>query len=131
MLNRDLDGAPVFGPDDLTVEYDAEGCACGVKVQDVVAKTKVVIADPSYFPKLCQPTGKVVRCIALLSKPIEGSADCDSFQVAPSPAPRPIAPDLTSPQAPSATRSRLSNLQHSLTPTSTRRLTQPRPQPWP
>ena len=60
MLNRDLEGVPVFGPDDLTVEYEG-GVACGVKCQEVVARTKVVIADPSYFPKLCVPVGKVAR----------------------------------------------------------------------
>mmetsp|Transcript_22873 Transcript_22873/g.46587 ORF Transcript_22873/g.46587 Transcript_22873/m.46587 type:complete len:479 (-) Transcript_22873:22-1458(-) len=82
MLNRDLDGTPVFGPGDLTVEYDGDGgAACGVKVQEAVARTKIVIADPSYFPQLCVPVGKVVRAIALLNKPIEGAGDCDSFQV--------------------------------------------------
>jgi len=80
MLNRDLEGVPVFGPGDLTVEYEG-GVACGIKVQEVVARTKVVIADPSYFPQLCVPVGKVVRAIALLNEPVAGADDCDSFQV--------------------------------------------------
>jgi len=80
MLNRDLEGEPVFGPGDLTVEYEGD-VACGVRVKDVVAKTKVVVADPSYFPQLCKPVGKVVRAIALLNKPIEGATDAESYQV--------------------------------------------------
>ena len=80
MLNRDLEGVPVFGPVDLTVEYEG-GVACGIKVQEVVARTKLVIADPSYFPQLCVPVGKVVRAIALLDTPVAGAEDCDSFQV--------------------------------------------------
>jgi len=81
MLNRDLDGEMVFGPGDLTVEYDEQGAAAGVKCKDVVAKTKTVIADPSYFPQMCQPTGMVVRAIALLDKPIAGAEGAESFQV--------------------------------------------------
>lgn len=81
MLNRDLEGEPVFGPGDLTVECDADGAAAGIRVKDVVAKTKTVIADPSYFPQLCKPTGKVVRAIALLDQPIAGAEGANSFQV--------------------------------------------------
>ena len=81
MLNRDLEGEPVFGPGDLTIEYE-DKVAVGIKVKDVVAKTKVVIADPSYFPQLCKPTGKVVRAIALLDTPIAGADPAaESFQV--------------------------------------------------
>jgi len=81
MLNRDLEGEPVFGPDDLTVEYDADGAACGVKVKDVVARTKIVIGDPSYFPKLTRKTGAVVRAIAILDHPIPGTQEAGSHQV--------------------------------------------------
>ena len=52
------------------VEYDAEGAAMGVKVKDVVARTKIVVGDPSYFPKLCKKTGSVVRAIALDRKSV-------------------------------------------------------------
>lgn len=81
MLNRDIDGTTVFGEDDLTVEYDAEGVACGVKARDVVARAKLVIGDPSYFPSKCKKVGKVVRAIALLANPIAGTAETPSFQV--------------------------------------------------
>jgi len=81
MLNRDLEGESVFGPDDLQVEYDAEGLASGIKVKDVVARTKIVVGDPSYFPKLCQKTGSVVRAIALLDHAIPGTQESASHQV--------------------------------------------------
>lgn len=81
MLNRDLDGTSVFGPDDLTVEYDAEGQCCGVKVQDVVARAKLVVGDPSYFPGKATARGKVVRAIALLDHPLPGTSESNSCQV--------------------------------------------------
>lgn len=81
MLNRDLDGSPVFGEDDLTIEYDAEGVACGVKNKDVVARCKWVIGDPSYFGPKSKSVGRVVRAIALLSSPLpkmteDGAGSC-------------------------------------------------------
>jgi Rab GDP dissociation inhibitor len=63
------------------VEYDAEGAAMGVKVKDVVARTKIVVGDPSYFPKLCKKTGSVVRAIALIDHPIPGTQEASSHQV--------------------------------------------------
>lgn len=50
MLNRDLDGTPVFKAGDLAVQYGDDGVAMGVKVDSAVAKCKVVVGDPSYFP---------------------------------------------------------------------------------
>mmetsp|Transcript_42871 Transcript_42871/g.71281 ORF Transcript_42871/g.71281 Transcript_42871/m.71281 type:complete len:474 (+) Transcript_42871:77-1498(+) len=81
MLNRDLEGDPVFGPDDLKVQYDAEGLCCGVKVKDVVARTKLVVGDPSYMPERCRKVGSVVRAIALLAQPLANTEPCDSYQV--------------------------------------------------
>jgi len=70
MLNRDLDGTPVFGPEDLKVEYDADGVCQGLKVKDAIAATKVVVGDPSYFPEKTRREGKVIRAIALLPSPL-------------------------------------------------------------
>jgi len=81
MLNRDLEGEPVFGPDDLKVQYDAEGKCSGVKVKDVVARAKIVICDPSYMPEKCRKEGSVVRAIALLSQPLANTDGCESCQV--------------------------------------------------
>jgi len=81
MLNRDLDGTAVFGPGDLTVEYDAEGKCCGVKAQDIVAPTKLVVGDPSYFSGKCTPKGKVVRAIALLAHTVAGTVGTESSQI--------------------------------------------------
>jgi Rab GDP dissociation inhibitor len=81
MLNRDLDGTPVFGEGDLKVEYDAEGVCCGVKSQDVLARTKLVVGDPSYFPDKCRRLGKVVRAMALLSGPLACANDSPSCQI--------------------------------------------------
>jgi len=81
MLNRDLDGELVFGPNDLQVVFGAEGEATGVQVKDVVANTKIVVGDPSYFPSLCKKTGCVVRAIAFLDQPIPGTQEANSYQV--------------------------------------------------
>lgn len=63
------------------VEYNAEGECEGLKVKDVVAKTKIVVGDPSYFPNLCQKKGSVVRAIALLDHSIPGTQEAGSHQV--------------------------------------------------
>jgi Rab GDP dissociation inhibitor len=81
MLNRDLDGEPVFGPDDLKVAYTEKGEAEGIKVKEAVARTTTIVGDPSYFPELCEKKGQVVRAIAVLDHPIPGTQETGSFQV--------------------------------------------------
>lgn len=72
MLNRDVD----------EVLFDDSGAAYGIKSGNEMAKAKMIIGDPSYFPaEKTRPTGKVVRCICLLNHPIANTKDCESVQV--------------------------------------------------
>jgi len=72
MLNRDID----------EITMDANGQACGVKAGNEMAKAKMVIGDPSYFPReKIRSTGQVVRCICFLNHPIDGVNDNDSAQI--------------------------------------------------
>ena len=41
------------------IEYDADGKVCGVTSGGETAKTKAVIADPSYFPDKVKKVGQV------------------------------------------------------------------------
>ena len=41
------------------IVYDENGQVCGVKSQGETAKTKMVIADPSYFPDKVKKVGQV------------------------------------------------------------------------
>ncbi|KAJ2958326.1 hypothetical protein NQZ79_g6067 [Umbelopsis isabellina] len=61
--------------------YDAEGKVCGVKSGDEVAKTKLVICDPSYAQDKIRKVGSVVRAICLLNHPIPNTSDADSVQI--------------------------------------------------
>lgn len=61
--------------------YDAEGKVCGVKSGDEVAKTKLVICDPSYAQDKVRKVGSVVRAICLLNHPIPNTSDADSVQI--------------------------------------------------
>jgi len=72
MLNRDIDEI-VMGDD---------GAACGVKSGNEMAKAKMVIGDPSYFPRdKIHPTGQVVRCICFLNHPIPDTNQNASAQI--------------------------------------------------
>jgi len=47
-----------------------------------MATAKMVIGDPSYFPKeKVRPTGKVVRCICFLNHPIANTNNSESAQI--------------------------------------------------
>ena len=51
---------------DVEVIYDEAGVATGVKSEGQVAKSKMVVGDPGYFPGKVRPAGKVVRAIAFM-----------------------------------------------------------------
>jgi Rab GDP dissociation inhibitor len=85
MLNSAMDDGPIFGEGKFTLDF-GNGVgkpATGVKVNEVVANAKLVIADPSYFPELCTKRGAVVRAIAIVSEPVpnSGTPPAGSYQV--------------------------------------------------
>lgn len=71
MLNRDID----------ELVYDDAGTCIGIKAEDTVAKAKVVIGDPSYFPDKVQSTSKVIRAIGIMDHGLPNTGDCPSCQV--------------------------------------------------
>jgi Rab GDP dissociation inhibitor len=64
MLNQDID----------EILFNENGQAYGVKAGNQMAKSNIIIGEPSYFPtdKL-KATGSVVRCICILDHPIPGT----------------------------------------------------------
>jgi len=71
MLNRDID----------ELVYDDAGVCVGVKAEGTIAKGKVVIGDPSYFPGKTKTHSKVVRAIAIMDHPLPNTNDSPSCQV--------------------------------------------------
>lgn len=72
MLNRNVD----------EVLFNESGEAYGVRSGDEMAKAKMVIGDPSYFPKdKIRATGQVARCICFLNHPIPNTSESDSCQI--------------------------------------------------
>jgi Rab GDP dissociation inhibitor len=65
------------------IVYDENGKVCGVKdTNGEIAKTKMVICDPSYVPESkVRKIGRIVRCIAILSHPIPNTNNADSAQI--------------------------------------------------
>jgi len=58
-----------------------DGKAVGVKSEGEVAKAKFIIGDPSYFPDKVKTVGKIIRCICILSHPIENTEKITSVQL--------------------------------------------------
>jgi len=57
------------------------GKFAGVRSGNEIARAKIVIGDPSYFPNLVKNTGRVVRTICILSGPVPNTKDADSTQI--------------------------------------------------
>jgi len=57
------------------------GTVVGVKSEGEIAKCKLVIGDPSYFPDKVKKVGQVIRVICLLSHPIPNTNNQDSCQI--------------------------------------------------
>mmetsp|Transcript_6418 Transcript_6418/g.15864 ORF Transcript_6418/g.15864 Transcript_6418/m.15864 type:complete len:193 (+) Transcript_6418:16-594(+) len=63
-------------------EYDEQGKVCGVRSGSEVARTKLVICDPSYAPEnKRRPIGQVIRAICILGAPIPNTGDVSSVQI--------------------------------------------------
>jgi Rab GDP dissociation inhibitor len=58
-----------------------KGVAVGVRSGDEIAKAKIIIGDPSYFPGKVRRIGKVIRAICLLQHPIPNTDSADSVQL--------------------------------------------------
>jgi len=72
MLNKGVD----------EVLFDSNGTAWGVKTGNEVAKAKLIIGDPSYFPTSKSITRcNVVRSICILDHPIAGTDNAESVQI--------------------------------------------------
>lgn len=64
--------------DEIVME---DGKVVGVKSDGEIAKAKIVIGDPSYFPDKVKKCGSVVRIICFLNHPIPNTNNADSVQL--------------------------------------------------
>jgi len=76
MLNKDID----------KILFDEEGKVSGVQSGEEVAKTKMLICNPTYMMNTgmegkVKAVGKVIRCICIMDHPIPGTNDVPSVQV--------------------------------------------------
>lgn len=70
MLNKPVD--------EVVVEGDA---VVGVRSGSELARSQIVIGDPSYFSDDVHKVGQVVRCICILSHPVPNTSDAQSCQI--------------------------------------------------
>eukprot|EP00884_Botryococcus_braunii_P012359 jgi/Botrbrau1/21123/Bobra.0061s0018.1 len=73
-------GTYMLNKPDVKVVYE-DGKAVGVESEGQVAKAKMVIGDPSYFPGKTHRTSRVVRALCILSHPIPQTHDASSCQI--------------------------------------------------
>lgn len=72
MLNQDID----------EILFNDNGEAYAIKAGNQMATGKLIVGDPSYFPKdKVKPTGVLVRCICLLNHPIPNTNESESVQI--------------------------------------------------
>jgi Rab GDP dissociation inhibitor len=70
MLNKPID----------EIIYE-NGVAVGIKSEGEVAKAKLIVGDPTYFPTKAKKVGQIVRTIALLDHFISDTDKADSCQI--------------------------------------------------
>jgi len=70
MLNKPFEGLVIEG-----------GKVVGVKSEGEVARCKLVIGDPSYFPQKVKQVGQVIRTICIMDHPIPNTNNSESCQV--------------------------------------------------
>ncbi|KAK9469025.1 GDP dissociation inhibitor [Lipomyces arxii] len=58
-----------------------DGVAVGVRSGEEIAKAKIIIGDPTYFPEKRVKTGSVIRAICILTHPIPNTDNADSVQI--------------------------------------------------
>jgi len=63
------------------IVYGSDGKVAGVKSEGEVAKSKIVIGDPSYFTDKVKKVGQVASCICILSQPVPGTNNAESAQI--------------------------------------------------
>lgn len=63
------------------IVYDEAGHVVGVKSENEVAKTRVVIGDPSYFTDKVKKVGQVVRAICITNHPVPNTSNSLSCQI--------------------------------------------------
>lgn len=71
MLNKPVD----------EILYDESGHVTGVKSEGEIAKCKILVGDPSYFPDKCKKVGQVARIICILGAPIPNTNNSESCQI--------------------------------------------------
>jgi Rab GDP dissociation inhibitor len=64
-----------------SIVTDESGAFTGVKSGDNVAKARMVIGEPGYFPDQVEKVGRVVRAICLLDHPIPHTDKAQSCQI--------------------------------------------------
>merc|ERR1711971_1338163 len=60
---------------------DSETHVIGVHDGEALAKCSAIVCDPSYAPDRVKATGKVIRAICILNKPIANTKDAQSVQI--------------------------------------------------
>ncbi len=63
------------------IVYDESGHVVGVKSEGEVAKCKIVIGDPSYFPDKAKKIGQVARILCILGAPVPNTNNSESCQI--------------------------------------------------
>jgi Rab GDP dissociation inhibitor len=58
-----------------------DGVVVGVRSGEEVAKAKIIVGDPSYFPDKVRRTGRVIRAYCILQHPIPNTDNADSVQL--------------------------------------------------